>query len=117
MKYLRTNLFALFIALSFLMACGSDDKGDAIECTNAIVTQKFTEQTAALATALIAFSDDPTNADKCNEYLAVLQDYINFLTDYKSCFEELGFELDDNVTWDEAIADAQASLDGSSCPS
>lgn len=92
------------IAIPFFNACKDNDPDP---CNYATEVQ---DEYDAFAAALTAFTNDPTNVDKCNAYKNSLQDYVNALEDHDGCVPA-GQEDE----YQQSLDQAQAAIDALQC--
>lgn len=105
MKFIySTLLFVFFIALS--TSC----KKSVVGCSGIAYANELTAELTAVSNASAAYSQDPSTAN-CNAFKSAYQDYLNGLDKYKNCT----FAAQERAAFNEAIAEAQLSLDQLVC--
>lgn len=114
MKTRKTNKTKLFtnccVALMafFALGCGSDDSG-INNCSNNAWTEIFANEAAAYSNALIAFQNNPSEAN-CSNVKSTAVDYLEALRDALDCVPTANrAELND------IIDEAQAEVNDEDC--
>jgi len=92
------------MSIPFFSACGDNDPDP---CDYAEETQ---DELNAVIAAQNAWTLDPTNAAKCNEFKSAYQAYLDELQDHDGCVR-----AEDQAAYDQAIHDAQASINSLQC--
>jgi beta-mannanase len=106
-RKIYTVLFLCFIVAG-ISSC-KKNKDDA-PCSVAWASELSAEMNA-MATAAQAYATNPTTAN-CNAYKQAAQAYLNALSPYGDCTLLTGQQ---RIAWENALADAQESLDNMEC--
>lgn len=103
--------FSLFLAVTvsgFWNCSKDDDKTD--PCSIAWANE-LSNEVDAMVNAMQTYASNPTTAN-CLAYKQAAQAYLNALKPYGSCATLTG---QDRVAWQNAVDDAQESLDDLEC--
>ena len=107
---LKFYVILLLTVVTFsLFACKDKDGGDA-PCSVAWATE-LQDEVSNYTSAAIAYSSNPTTAN-CNAYKNALQAYLNAMEPYGNCAT---LSSTDRQSWQQAIDNAQASVDAIEC--
>ena len=105
MKIFQTLIVGICImSIPFFSSCGDDDPDP---CDYALETQDELNDVVDAQEAWIA---DPTNTAKCNAYKAAWTEYLDDLENHADCVRDV-----DQAAYDQAIDDAQASINQLQC--
>ena len=102
------TLFLGFI-IAGISSCKNNEEKDA-PCSVAWATE-LSDEMNAMSSAAQAYATDQSTAN-CNAYKQAAQDYLNALKPYGDCTLLTG---QDRIAWENALADAQESLDDMDC--
>lgn len=105
-------LFVLTMAFGILglAACSNDDDVTDEPCSTAWSTE-IQAEIEAMSLAAQTYASDPTPAN-CEAYRTAAQAYIDALKPYGNCATLTG---QNRVAWEEAVAEAEASIADMDC--
>ncbi|WP_139249721.1 hypothetical protein [Mariniphaga anaerophila] len=109
MKNKILSLFLLMFLVAGISSCKKSEEKET-PCSVAWATE-LSDELNAMAAAAQTFATNPTSAN-CNAYKQAAQAYLNALRPYGDCTLLTG---QDRVVWQNAIDDAQESLDDMEC--
>lgn len=97
----------IFATVTLFFACNNnDDDGGITPCNWAV---ELADEAEALSNAATAYANDPTTAN-CEAYRQAFQDYLDEAEDLNLCVPTT-----DQAEYQQAIDDAQQSLDDLQC--
>ena len=103
-KLLKLSFYCSLVLFLGLSACGDDDDDDNVNCNT--IDEDLQAEAEAIGTAFANFLTEDTEAN-CNAFIAALDDYIDFISQFRSCLEAAQQEeLDDAIEAFEATRDA-----------
>lgn len=110
----RKIFFFLFLTVAVLgsWTCNkdNDDNNNPDPCTGAWASDLADEANAMISAAQV-YASTPTPAN-CNAYKDAAQDYLDALEPYGNCTTLTG---QDRVDWQNAVDNAQQSIDNMDC--
>lgn len=104
----RTLALTLTVSVLAVAACKKDDPVD--PCNNFNLSVALQAESQALSNAASVYGQNPTT-ENCNAYRGAYQDYLDAAADLQGCANSVG----QGAEYQQAIADAQASLDALQC--
>lgn len=110
MKKSTLFLFMSIFAISLFWSCGSSDPLEDKCGTSWSPADELQDEITALTNAATVYGQNPT-IENCEAYKDAYQDYLDEIKDWEDCYVYVGQQAEFN----QAIADAQASLDAFEC--
>jgi hypothetical protein len=105
---MKTLLSAVLIAASLLSFGCKDDDDDPVNCNT--WTTEIQDEFNELSAAAQAYASAMTTAN-CNAYKAAAQAYVDAVEDAENCAAQVGQQ----AQWQQALLDAQASVNAIQC--
>ena len=107
----RKIYMVLFLGFIIAGTTSCSENGENDTPCSVAWTSELADEVNAMSTAAQAYAADPTPAN-CNAYKQAAQAYLNALKPYGDCSVLSG---QDRVAWENALADAQESVDNMDC--